>query len=411
MKGLTRFPLLKALLALGCFTAVNACYSDAPQAAKPSGAPVVTAPPNAEAQTPAFPAQTRAPQVDSGVPVKTEVVASGLRHPWGVQFLPDGRLLITERPGQLRVVTQQGKVSEPLTGVPEVFAQGQGGLLDVSVSPHFSKDRWVYLSYAGPTEGGKSASTVARGRLNENATGLEQVEVIFQQTPAVNSRHHFGSRLVWSPEGLLYITLGDRGREARGDSQDPNTHIGKVLRVKADGSPPADNPFAPGGGLPEVWSYGHRNVQSAAIHPDTGALWTLEHGPRGGDELNRPEAGKNYGWPAITYGEDYSGAPIGQGETAKPGMEQPLYYFDPVIAPGGMTFYTGELFKQWQGDLLVSSMNPGAVVRLVLEGDKVVGEERLVNSIGRVRDLTQGPEGAVWLITDAEDGKLIRLYR
>lgn len=373
--------------------------------------PVATPPANVASQKPAFEGQTRAPEVKTEVAFTKTVIRDGFQHPWGVTFLPDGRLLVSERPGRLNLVSADGKSAQSIAGVPEVVARGQGGLLDVSVSPDFTEDRWVYFSFSEPRDEGKNGTSVGRGKLSQDGTQLEQVEIIFQQMPAWSSHHHYGSRLVWSDDKHLFVTLGDRGSaEFRGKAQDPNTHIGKTLRLNADGTAAKGNPYAEGGGQPEVWSYGHRNVQSAAIDAK-GQFWTLEHGPQGGDELNRPQPGKNYGWPVITYGQDYSGAAIGEGITQMAGMEQPLYYFDPVIAPGGMTFYSGKMFPQWQGDLLVSSLTPGALVRLRLEQDKVVAEERLLVGVGRVRDVAEGPDGALWLITDSDNGELIKLTK
>jgi glucose/arabinose dehydrogenase len=277
--------------------------------------------------------------------VTAEPVATGLDHPWALAFLPDGHLLVTERPGRLRIVDQDGRVSEPLDGVPKVLARGQGGLLDVTLDPRFADTRLVYLAYAEPGEGGTAGTAVARGRLGDGR--LEDVRVIYRQQPKVEGANHFGSRLVFARDGTLFVTQGDRFNY-RDQAQDLASGLGKLVRINPDGSVPRDNPFVGrAGARPEIWSYGHRNIQSAALHPQTGQLWTVEHGARGGDELNRPEAGKNYGWPVITYGVDYSGAKIGQG-TSKPGMEQPLYYWDPVIAPSGMVFYTGEAFPDWQ---------------------------------------------------------------
>ncbi|WP_445620146.1 PQQ-dependent sugar dehydrogenase [Kushneria sp. Sum13] len=378
--------------------------------------PVPTGPPNAPSQTPAFEGQTRAPQLQETLKLESKTVADGLEHPWGLAFLPDGDLLVTERPGRLRLITPEGDVSEPIEGVPNVDARGQGGLLDVSLGPDFDIERWVYLSYAEPRprEQGtadQNATAVARGRLSEDATRLTEVETIFRQQPAWDSTKHFGSRLVWGTDGTLWITVGERSLvEPRQLSQTLDNTIGKVVRINADGSIPDDNPFtrrdeARG----EIWSYGHRNVQGATRHPDTGELWTIEHGPKGGDELNRPEPGLNYGWPVITYGEDYSGAAIGQGITHKEGMEQPVYYWDPVIAPGDMTFYTGALFDDWRNNILIASLNPGGIVRLTLEDGRVTGEARYLENLGRVRDVDQGPDGALWLLTDQSDGALIRV--
>ncbi|HEU5169512.1 MAG TPA: PQQ-dependent sugar dehydrogenase [Gemmatimonadales bacterium] len=338
--------------------------------------------------------------------VQVETVARGLEHPWALAFLPDGRILVTERPGRLRIVDRTGRLSEPLTGVPRVEASGQGGLLDVALDPRFAENRLVYLSYAEPGEGG-AGTAVARGRLGEGS--LEDVQLIYRQLPKVGGGNHFGSRLVFAGDGKLFVTQGDRFGY-REKAQDLSNHLGKVVRINPDGSVPADNPFVGrAGARPEIWSYGHRNVQAAALHPETGQLWTVEHGARGGDELNHPEAGKNYGWPVITYGVDYSGARIGEG-TAKEGMEQPVYYWDPVIAPSGMAFYTGDAFPDWKGSVLIGSMQPGGLVRLTLEGGKVTREERYRGELGtRIRDVQQGPDGLVYVVTDEGAGRVLRV--
>jgi glucose/arabinose dehydrogenase len=349
----------------------------------------------------------RSPTPDSvKAPLRVSRIADDLEHPWGLVFLPDGRMLVSERPGRLRIVDKSGRVSGPLSGVPKVYARGQGGLLDVALSPRFDHDRLVYLSFAEPGESG-AGTAVARGRLAGN--GLENVEIIWRQTPKAGGGNHFGSRLTFARDGTLFVTTGDR-YDQRPRVQDLSSTIGKVIRINADGSIPRDNPFAQrAGARPEIWSYGHRNVQAAALHPETGQLWTVEHGARGGDELNHPEAGKNYGWPVITYGVDYSGQKIGEG-AARSGMEQPVYYWDPVIAPSGALFYTGAAFAEWKGDLLVGSLNPGALVRLDLQNGRVVREERYLGELGhRIRDLTQGPDGAVYLITDDGDGQLLKV--
>ena len=347
------------------------------------------------------------PPSTAGV-VVAEPVATGLEHPWALQFLPDGRLLVTERPGRLRIVSMDGTVSAPLNGLPEIYAQGQGGLLDVALDPDFANTQLVYLSFSEPGEGG-SGTAVARGRLTDG--GLEGTTVIYRQRPKVDSRGHFGSRLVFSNDGKLFITQGDRQSERfRGRAQQLDQGMGKIMRVHPDGTIPDDNPFTGrDDAQPEIWSYGHRNVQAAALHPETGQLWTVEHGARGGDELNNPQAGKNYGWPIITYGRDYSGLSIGEG-SAKEGMEQPVYYWDPVIAPSGMTFYTAEAIPGWQGSILVGSLTPGALVRLVLQDGKVTREERYLGDLGeRIRDVQQGPDGFVYVVTDREDGRVLRV--
>jgi glucose/arabinose dehydrogenase len=333
-------------------------------------------------------------------------VARGLEHPWGVALLPDGRFLVTERPGRLRMVDRDGRLSAPLVGVPEVYARGQGGLLDVALSPGFALDKLVYVSFSDPGPGG-AGTAVARGRLGER--GLEGTQVIWRQQPKVDGPNHWGSRLVFRADGTLFVTVGDRfGYRDR--AQDLSTTLGKVVRINADGSVPHDNPFVGrAGALPEIWSYGHRNVQAAALDA-RGELWTVEHGARGGDELNNPQPGKNYGWPVITYGVDYSGARIGIG-TAKPGMEQPVYYWDPVIAPSGAAFYSGRGFADWKGDLLVGSLTPGLLVRLRLANGRVVREERYLAELReRIRDVREGPDGAIYLLTDdSPNGRLLRV--
>ncbi|HRO14988.1 MAG TPA: PQQ-dependent sugar dehydrogenase, partial [Paracoccus sp. (in: a-proteobacteria)] len=318
------------------------------------------APPNAPDQQPAFEAQTRAPALPDDIPLKTERVAQGLEHPWGMDQLPDGSWLVTERPGRLRVVRPDGTLSEPITGLPRIDARGQGGLLDVLAAPDFADSRRIWFSYAAPAEGGKNQTAVATATLNADMTALEGVQEIFRQQPAWASDKHFGSRLVMDPEGMLFITLGERSDPApRATAQDDGNHIGKLVRVSPSGEPAG---AGIDGWLPETWAKGFRNVQAAALDPQ-GRLWTVEHGPKGGDELNRPEVGRNYGWPVITYGLDYSGAPIGEGLTAQEGMEQPLYYWDPVIAPSGMVFYDGGMFPEWKGQALVGGLRPATLAR------------------------------------------------
>jgi aldose sugar dehydrogenase len=339
-------------------------------------------------------------------PVRVDTVARGLEHPWAIAFLPDGRLLVTERPGRLRIVERNGTLSEPLGGVPAVAARGQGGLLDVAIDPRFAENQFVYLSFSEPDDDGASGTAVARGRLTGGR--LENVQVIYRQVPKVRSNMHFGSRLVFDREGRLFITQGDRGSQ-RSRVQDLTSTIGKVVRINADGSIPRDNPFVGRqDARPEIWSYGHRNAQAAALDPQTGHLWTVEHGARGGDELNRPEAGKNYGWPVITYGVDYSGARIGEG-TTRERMEQPVYYWDPVIAPSGMTFYTGNAFPDWRGSAFIGGLASEVLVRLVIDNGRVTREERYLGGIGRVRDVQQGPDGALYLAIDDDNGRILRV--
>ena len=349
----------------------------------------------------------------SAGPLSVETVASGLENPWGLAFLPDGRMLVTERPGRIRIVSRSGTVSAPVKGVPPVYSSGQGGLLDIVPAPDFASSRLVYFSYAEPREGA-SGTSVARARLVEDGgdARLDGVEVIFRQQPAATGSNHFGSRLVFAGDGTLFVTLGDR-YSLRDQAQQLSSHIGKIVRIGADGSVPGDNPFRDrGSARPEIWSYGHRNVQGAALDSVTGRLWTIEHGARGGDELNHPEAGKNYGWPVITYGRDYSGAKIGEG-TAKDGMEQPVKYWDPSFAPSGVAFYNGNLLPAWKGDLFAGGLSGTRLVRLHLDParEKVVDEEVLLTDLGeRIRDVRQGPDGALWLLTDDPgEGRLLRL--
>ncbi len=352
---------------------------------------------------------TDAPPPEKPSKIKVETFATGLEHPWGMQFLPDGRILVTERPGRMRLISKDGKLSPAiLDGLPEVAAVGQGGLLDVLLSPDFETSRLIYISYGEPRENGENGTTVARAKLVPDGDGakLEDLKVIFRQQPAAKSGHHFGSRLVWAKDGTLFITTGERN-SLRAQSQNPANDIGKVVRIKPDGSIPDDNPKLPGW-APEVWSIGHRNMQGAALRPDTGKLYTVEHGAQGGDELNHPEAGKNYGWPIITYGIDYSGAKIGEG-TEKAGMEPAVYYWVPSIATSGLAFYTGDLFPEWKGNAFVGGLAGTQVQRLVFEGDDVVAAETLLEDQGkRIRDVRQGPDGALWLLAD-DTGEVLRV--
>jgi glucose/arabinose dehydrogenase len=336
-----------------------------------------------------------------------------LDHPWGMTFLPDGALLVTERPGRLRILegaaggAEGVRLSEPITGLPRVYASGQGGLLDVALDPAFSENRLIYLSYAEAGDGG-AGTAVARARLNREALALDGLQVIFRMQPKTSGGRHFGSRLVFGADGALFVTLGDRGERER--AQDPGVNRGQVVRINPDGSIPADNPFVGRAGYrPEIWSFGHRNPQGAALHPETRELWTIEHGARGGDEVNRPLPGRNYGWPVISYGRHYSGGQIGVG-TEKEGMEQPVYYWDPSIAPGDATFYDGDLFPAWQGDLLVTALKYRLLVRLDMEDGEVTGEERLLEGLGqRLRDVEVGPDGAIYLLPDEDGAAVLRV--
>jgi glucose/arabinose dehydrogenase len=338
--------------------------------------------------------------------VAVEVLASGLEHPWGMAFLPDGRILVTERPGRLRVVVDGRLLPEPVAGLPALAPHGQGGLLDVALHPSFARNHLVYLAYVAEGPGGYGTE-VARGRLA--GSRLVDVTVLFRMTPKTRTGRHFGSRLVFDRDGRLFVTLGDRGDRPRAQRLDD--HAGSIVRISDDGGVPADNPFvARPGALGEIFTYGNRNVQGAALHPETGELWAHEHGPQGGDELNVIRAGVNYGWPVITYGVNYGiGTSIGEG-TEKAGMAQPLHHWVPSIAPSGMTFYTGGRFPQWRGNLFVGSLKFRQLVRLELSGERVVHEERLLTDVlGRIRDVRQGPDGLLYVLTDAGDGLLARL--
>ncbi len=345
-------------------------------------------------------------------PLSVTQVAAGLEHPWSLAFLPGEQgLLVTERPGRLRIVAADGALSAPLTGLPAVYAQGQGGLLDVALSPSFGEDRLVYLSYAeGGGEGGRAGTTVGRGRLAVDLSRLEDFQVIFRQQPKLSSGIHFGSRLVFDRAGHLFITLGENYQ--RPTAQDLGKLQGKVVRVYPDGSVPADNPFVGQSGMrPEIWSYGHRNPQGAALNPWTGKLWTHEHGPRGGDEINIAQAGKNYGWPLATHGIDYNFLPIpeAQGKTLA-GTEPPHYVWAKSPAISGMAFYAAGRFPAWQHNLFIGALVGQTLIRLELEGDQIVHEERLLEELGaRIRDVRQGPDGYLYVLTDEVDGQLLRL--
>lgn len=354
------------------------------------------------------------------VPLNTQVMARGLEHPWGLAFLPGGgAALVTERPGRMRYISSAG-VSAPLTGLPVIEAVGQGGLMDVAVDPLYAQTGLIFFSYTEASAGGRETGTaVARGRLNIAQNRLENVERIFTMSPKGRTGRHFGSRLRFAPDGMLFITIGDRGEQPR--AQDPADHAGSVLRITRDGAIPADNPFASGRGpdgravKPEIWSLGHRNPQGAAIHPRTGQLWTVEHGPAGGDEINRPLPGRNYGWPLISYGRNYSGRGFQLGN-ADGRLEQPVYYWDPSIAPSGLAFYdpaasgVRALIPAFQGSLFAGALRGRHLSRLIMSGDRIVGEERYFQDrFGRIRDVRTGPDGALWLLTDDSEGQIIRV--
>jgi glucose/arabinose dehydrogenase len=343
------------------------------------------------------------------VEVIVETVTRDLQNPWGLAFLPDSRMLVTERPGRLRIVDAEGAVSAPIKGLPPIAARGQGGLLDIALDPNFAQNRLVYLSFAEDRGEGRSGTSVARARLSEDEAALEALQIIFRQEPSYTGNNHFGSRLVFDRDGNLFVTLGERF-DLREQAQNPANHIGKIVHIQPTGGAAPSNPFLNRDGTrPEIWSLGHRNVQSAALHPSTGELWIVEHGARGGDEVNIPQKGRNYGWPVISYGVHYSGAKIGEG-TRKQGLEQPVYYWDPSIAPSGMAFYTGDKFPAWRGSILVGALAGKLVSRLETSGNRVTGEERMLQNLGeRIRDVRQGPDGLVYLLTDSRQGRILRM--
>jgi glucose/arabinose dehydrogenase len=372
--------------------------------------PLETRPPNATGQTPAFEGQTRTCGVTSNVAYTVTAITDGLEHPWAVEPLPDGNFLVTERPGRLRIVSAAGEVGDPITGLPEVDARGQGGLLDVALSPSFASDRTIFWSYAEPRDGG-NGTAVARGALSADGSRLEQVQVIYRAMPTYDGQLHFGSRLAFAPDGMLFITMGERSdAPMRRYAQQLDSHLGKIIRIAPDGSAPADNPFVgQENALPEIWTLGHRNVQAATFDPD-GRLWAIEHGTRGGDELNLIERGNNYGWPLVAYGIEYRGGPIEGSVTAREGFEQPIYYWDPVIAPSGAEWYTGDAFPAWRGSLFIGAMRETRLVRLTIEDGRVTGEEHFLADRGsRIRDVKQGRDGALYLVTDEDNGELLRI--
>ena len=404
--------LLKSSVALVCVAAVSTVMSQQ--------AGLNQQPPNAPTQKPAFAGQTRAPESKSNVAFDVVKVAEGLTAPWGLAFLPSGKMLVTEKAGQLRVVAADGTLSPPVEGLPTVDSRGQGGLLDVVLDPAFATNQLIYWSFSEPQAERMNNTAVARGKFVDGATPrVENVQVIYHQSPSVNSSGHYGSRLVFGRDGTLFITQGDRQATANRELvQKMDTLIGKIVRINTDGTIPEDNPFVGKEGVrPEIWSLGHRNVQSAAINPATGELWEVEHGTNGGDELNIARKGLNYGWPDTAYGVEYrTNAPIKEGLTTRPGTEQPVYYWDPVIAPSGMLFYTGDLFPAWKGSLFIGGLVTTNLVRLDVKGDRIVGEERLLRDLQpapeRIRDVRQGPDGAIYVVTNATTGaagKILKL--
>ncbi|HEX8432434.1 MAG TPA: PQQ-dependent sugar dehydrogenase [Longimicrobium sp.] len=378
--------------------------------------PLETRAANAPTQRPAFAGQTRACAVRSNVAFDVAVVARGLQNPWSVEPLPGGGYLVTEKPGQMRIVSAAGQVGEPITGVPAVDARGQGGLLDAALSPRFATDRTVFWSFTEPRQGGNGTS-VARGVLSADGRRLTDVRVILHTRPTYANNMHFGSRLAFGPDGMLYVTMGERSaRETRPQAQQLGSHLGKTLRIRPDGTPAPGNPFiGRAGALPEIWSSGHRNIQSSAFDA-RGNFWIIEHGTRGGDELNRVEKGKNYGWPIAAYGIEYNGtspisSALGGATTQRAGTEQPVYYWDPVIAPSGAQFYSGSAFPAWRGSLFIGALRETRLVRLVIGANgRVTGEEHLLADRGqRIRDVRQAPDGSLVVITDGPTGELWRI--
>lgn len=364
--------------------------------------PVETLAPNADYE-PAFEGQTRAPGIKTKTTYTVTKLASGLASPWGMCNLPDGRILVTEKKGTLRIVTQSGAVSAAINGLPAVNSNGQGGLLDVAVDPNFASNRMVYWSFAQNGSGG-TATAVAKGRLSDDETKIENAQVIYTAIPEFNSTLHYGSRLEWDGQGNLFVSTGERSSiQSRPEAQKLDAALGKVLRITTNGQAASGNPFiGQQNVLPEIYSYGHRNVQSLARHPQTGDLWEAEFGPKGGDEVNLIAAGKDYGWPSISYGLEYSGGPIGPGNTQKAGMEQPVYYWDPSVSPSGMTFYTGSLISEWRNNLFLGCLSGEHIVRLVIENNKIKAEERLLSDLNeRFRDVLEGTDGALYAITDS----------
>ncbi len=418
MRSTLKFPMV---LALAIGTACSPRGDEAPaadtgntaaasNAARADCPPLETREPNAPDQQPAFPAQTRACEAESNVAFEVVVLTDGLEHPWAVEPLPGGDLLVAERPGRLRVIAADGTMGEPITGLPEVDARGQGGLLDVALSPSFASDRTIFWSYAEPRDGG-NGTAVARGVLSQDRRSVAQVQVLFRVQPTYDGTLHFGSRLAFGPDGNLFITTGDRSdAPMRHHAQELDNHLGKVLRIRPDGAVPQDNPFVDReGAQPEIWALGFRNVQASAFDPE-GRLWVVEHGTNGGDELNLVESGENYGWPVQAYGIEYRGDPI-EGASPQPGgFVQPIYYWDPVIAPSGAQWYTGSAFPAWRGSLFVGGMKDTRLVRLELEDGRVTGEEHLLVERGqRVRDVRQGEQGELYIVTDEDNGELWKL--
>ncbi|WP_164112503.1 MULTISPECIES: PQQ-dependent sugar dehydrogenase [Sphingobacterium] len=408
MKSILSLALLSSTL-VGISCNNGTANENVDNAADSTLAPVETQKANADYK-PAFVGQTRVPGVKTNTPFEGRVIAEGLKSPWGIVVLPDGRFLVTEKEGNMRIVDKQGKLSEAITGLPKVDTGGQGGLLGVALDPQFATNRMVYWTFAEPSSAGNQTA-VAKGRLANDYKAIENAVVIYRAGPVFKGNLHYGGRIIFDKNGNLFVTTGERSDlKTRPMAQDLKTSLGKIVRITNDGKPVANNPFEGNtAAIPEIYSYGHRNPQGIAFHPETGDLWETEFGPRGGDELNRVEAGKNYGWPDITYGIEYSGKQIGTPPIQqKEGMEQPVYYWDPVLSPSGITFYTGSAIPEWKNNLFITGLSSMHIARLVIRDNKVIGEERLLSREGqRFRDIVQGADEALYTITDG--GKLYRI--
>lgn len=373
-----------------------------------TAAPVETKKPNAEYE-PAFKGQTRAPGIHTKAEYRVDVLTEELNSPWGIKALPDGRLLITEKEGVMRIAKTDGSLSAPITGIPEVNTNGQGGLLGVTIDPNFASNRMIYWTFAENFDKG-TLTAAAKGRLSDDETKIENAQVIYRATPAYDGNLHYGGRILFDAKGNLFLSTGERSDlVTRPQAQQLNSSLGKIIYITKDGNPVPGNPLASeAGAKPELFTYGHRNVQGLALHPETGDLWENEFGPRGGDEVNHIMAGKNYGWPTITYGIEYSGKKVGTAIQQKDGLEQPRYYWDPSVSPSGMTFFAGNSIPEWKNNLFIGALSGMHIVRLVIEDNKIVGEERLLeDQFQRFRDITQGKDGALYAITD--QGRLYRV--
>lgn len=393
---------------LACFASCNPNRPINSSGSSDSNASVETRSPNADYK-PAFAGQTRIAGVKTTTSFQTKAINNGLKRPWGITTLPDGRMLITEKAGNMRIATGAGQLSEPITGIPPVNSNGQGGLLGVTVDPQFTSNRMIYWVFSESTTGG-NLTAVAKGSLSADERRIENATIIYRAAPAYPNNMHFGGRILVDKSGNLVVSTGERSdSETRPQAQQLNSGFGKIVRITKDGQPASGNPFiGRSDARPEIFSYGHRNPQGLAFHPETGDLWESEMGPRGGDEINLIQPGRNYGWPTIGYGLEYSGQKVGSGITQREGLEQPIYYWDPVLSPSGMTFYSADNIPEWKNNLFICGLNSNHISRLVIRDNKVTGEERLLAGEGqRFRDITQGKDGALYAVTD--EGRLYRI--